>query len=70
MIIVFSDYIKVHNEEEPKFCWNEKTTTYDDGIVVQCSGLGYKVINYKRASFRAIEFGPFWIKDRTAENEK
>ncbi len=69
MIIVFTDYVKVRNEEEPKFCWGEKTTKYDDGIVTECKGLGYKVINYQRTSFKAIEFGPFWIKDRTAEEK-
>lgn len=70
MIVVFYDYIKVKNEESPKFCLGNKTTTYDDGDVTTCSGLGYKVITYNRTSFKAIEFGPFWIKDRTAEDKK
>lgn len=71
MALVFTDFMKVHNENEPKFCWwNKETTNYDDGTVSTCTGLGYKVINYKRESFKAIEFGPFWIKDRTAEESK
>lgn len=70
MALVLTDYIQVRNEEEPKFCWfNEKTTEYSDGTVTECTGLGYKVINYKRSNFKAIEFGPFWLKDRTAEDK-
>ncbi len=68
MALVVTDFIQTKNEKEPKFCWfNKKTTEYSDGTVTTCTGLGYKVINYKRASMNAIEFGPFWIKDRTAE---
>ena len=69
MVLVFADFIRVHNEKKPMFCWNEKVTEYDNGKVTQCIGLGYKVINYDRSDFKAIEFGPFWIKDRTAEKE-
>lgn len=70
IFLVFSDYIRVHNEKEPAYCWfNEKTTTYSDGTVTECTGLGYKVINYKRDSFKALEFGPFWIDDRTIDNK-
>lgn len=70
MVMVFYDYIKVKNEKSPKFCLGNKTTTYDDGDVTTCSGLGYKVITYNRTSLKAIEFGPFWIQDRTAEAKK
>jgi len=65
--IVVIDFFQVRNENKPKFCWfNEKTTQYENGTVEECTGLGYKVINYNREDFKAIEFGPFWIKDRTA----
>lgn len=68
MALVLVDYFKVRNEEEPVFCWfNKETTTYENGTVKECTGLGYKVINYNRENFKAIEFGPFWITDRTAE---
>ena len=64
--LVVTDYINVNKEKDPKFCWfNEKTTKYDDGEVTECMGIGYKVIKYNRTSFKAIEFGPFWIKDRS-----
>lgn len=70
MALVFVDFLHVKNEEEPQFCmWNKKTTQYSDGKVTECTGLGYKVINYKREDFNAIEFGPFWIKDRTAKTK-
>ena len=71
MALVVTDYIHVQNQEEPKFCmFNKNTTDYNDGSVTECTGLGYKVIKYDRTSFKAIEFGPFWIKDRTAEDNK
>lgn len=71
MALVIVDFINVQNEKQPQFCWfNEKTTSYNDGSVTECTGLGYKVINYNRTSFKAIEFGPFWISDRTAEDNK
>ena len=67
MAIVLVDYFKVRDEKEPIFCWfNEQTHEYENGTVKECTGLGYKVINYNREDFKAIEFGPFWIKDRTA----
>ena len=70
MELVFVDFLNVKNEEEPQFCMcNKKTTQYDNGKVTECTGLGYKVINYKREDFNAIEFGPFWIKDRTAKTK-
>lgn len=70
MALVFTDFMKTRSEKEPIFCWwNEKTTNYNDGTVTECTGLGYKVINYNRTSFKAIEFGPFWITDRSAENK-
>ncbi len=70
MGIVLIDYFHVHNEEAPQFCmWNKKTTNYSDGKVTECNGLGYKIIDYKREDFNALEFGPFWIKDRTAKTK-
>jgi len=68
MAICLIDFYNVSQENEPKFCLSRSTTQYSDGTVDTCVGLGYKVFNYKRESFRAIEFGPFWGKDRTAEN--
>lgn len=68
--LVVMDYMHIQNEEQPQFCWfNQKTIEYKDGTVKECTGLGYKVINYDRSSFKAVEFGPFWIKDRTAQNK-
>ncbi|MDE6284229.1 MAG: hypothetical protein K2M17_00590, partial [Bacilli bacterium] len=64
MGIVFSDYARVNKKEAPRFCWNEKVNTYDDGKVTECTGLGYKVIIYSRTTFKAYQFGPFWIKER------
>ena len=65
MAIVFMDYYRVTNEKEPKFCIKEETIQYEDGTVESCTGLGYIVYEYNRDSFDAIEFGPFWAKDRS-----
>jgi hypothetical protein len=68
MAIVLFDFIQVRNENEPKFCvFDKKTITYEDGNVEECLGIGYKVIKYNRETLNAIEFGPFWISDRTSE---
>ena len=70
MIIVFMDYYRVTNEKEPKFCIKEETIQYEDGTVESCTGLGYKVYEYNRESYNAIQFGPFWIKDQSdTDNE-
>lgn len=70
LLLVMLDFINIKSNKEPKYCWlNNKTTEYSDGTVTECSGLGYKVIKYNRASYNAIEFGPFWIKDRTKNNK-
>lgn len=70
MGICLIDYFNVHNESEPYFCIKSGVTQYDDGEVKWCLGLGYKIYDYNRASFNAIEYGPFWSKDRTAKEEK
>jgi hypothetical protein len=68
MAIVLVDFIEVRKENDPKFCFiNNHTITYDDGSVEECYGLGYKVIKYNRESLKAIEFGPFWISEKTPE---
>lgn len=63
-VITFDTY-RVYSNKSPKFCLlKKKTTSYEDGTVEECLGLGYKVINYKRESLNAVEIGPFWIKSR------
>lgn len=46
----------------------------DYSYTYECSGLGYKVYRYNRTDtnppFKAIEFGPFFIKERQSLNEK
>lgn len=80
MIMCLLDFFNVQNLKDPYFCWGGDTTTYteDDetsskygtGTVSYCYGLGYKVINYNRTNYSALEFGPFWSKDRTATIEE
>lgn len=67
LVVVIFDFYKVSQEEGPVFCISKETTTYDDGTVDLCTGLGYKVYNYNRASISGHEFGPFWIEERTEQ---
>lgn len=67
--ICFFDFVTVKGNHDPKFCISKKTTTYSDGKVESCTGLGYKVYRYDRESFSGLEFGPFWSKDRTAQDK-
>ncbi len=55
------ELILVRSDKEPLFCISEEVHQYDDGIVEECNGLGYKVINYKRDSLTARQFGPFFM---------
>ena len=67
MAICLIDFYNAKTGKSPIFCLKKETTKYDDGSVDTCTGLGYKIFNYKRTSFKGIEYGPFWSKDRTAE---
>ena len=46
----------------------------DYSYTYECKGLGYKVYRYNRTDtnppFKAIEFGPFFIKERQSLTEK
>lgn len=70
MAICLVDFFRVRNEKKPVFCISKDTIKYDDGDVNVCLGLGYKVFDYNRDSFEAIEFGPFWSSDRSEEKAK
>lgn len=66
IIIFFIDYFRARQSKDPIFCISEQTKEYEDGNVYSCTGLGYKMYRYNRNSIDAsIEFGPFFIKERT-----
>lgn len=67
IILVFVDYFRVRNNNDPLFCLSKKTITYEDGTNFICNGLGYKMIRYNRECLKATEFGPFIIKERQCE---
>lgn len=67
IVIVFTDYFRVRNGNDPMFCLSEETKQYNDGSNYICYGLGYKMIRYNRTCLTATEFGPFIIKERTCE---
>ena len=64
VVLVLIDFYNVQTKQQPKFCIKEETHKYSDGTVYECTGLGYKVFKYNRKSFSAVEFGPFFIKER------
>jgi hypothetical protein len=70
MAVCVTDFLKVQNEKEPIFCLTKKTVKYDDGNVRVCTGLGYKIYNYDRSCFKALQYGPFWTKDASLENDR
>lgn len=61
-IVWLTDFIKIQNNKEPVFCLAKKTYEFDDGVVEECKGLGYKIFDYKRDSIEAHQFGPLFIK--------
>lgn len=62
----FIDYFRARQSKKPIFCISQSTKKYDDGEVYSCTGLGYKMYKYDRTSIPAsLEFGPFFIKERT-----
>lgn len=64
--LFFVDYFRARQAKDFVFCIKEETKTYEDGTVYSCTGLGYKMYRYKRSSInRTIEFGPFFIKEKT-----
>ena len=66
MGICIIDFYNTREEKEPIFCFfGKETTKYKDGKVDSCTGLGYKIYNYKRQCFTGIEYGPFWSEDRS-----
>ncbi len=66
ILIFFIDYFRARQAKEPIFCLSEQTKEYEDGTVYSCTGLGYKMYKYDRASIDAsVEFGPFFIQERT-----
>ena len=67
MGICLVDYFKTVSNKEPVMCINKQRITYSDGYVDECTGLGYKVYNYRRTSFSGNQYGPFWIKDKSAD---
>ena len=70
MGICLIDFFNTKAGREPMFCIKNDTNIYADGEVDICTGLGYKVINYKRDSYKGIEYGMiFFTNDRTRDSK-
>jgi len=69
MGICIVDFIRTINDKSPVLCIKQERITYSDGYVDKCTGIGYKVYNYRRTSFSGNQYGPFWIKDKSADIE-
>ena len=66
VICFFIDYARARQSKELLFCIKEDIKEYEDGTVYSCTGLGYKMYKYQRASIPVtIQFGPFFMKERT-----
>lgn len=64
IICFFIDYFRARQSKLPLFAVCE-IKQYDDGYVRACTGLGYKMYKYDRASISTkVEFGPFFIKEK------
>lgn len=62
MAFCVTDFILVKTNNKPIFCAFDKVKEYDDGKVTTCYGLGYKVLDYDRQKFSALDFAPLWRK--------
>ena len=69
MVICLVDFFLTQKRQEPIFTFKHETVKYEDGEVDSYLGLGYKIYNYKRKCFNGTEYGPFWSKDRSIEDE-
>ena len=64
--LVYSDYGRVKNSEEPKYCvFGTNVDKTEDGTISECIGLGYKVIKYQTLDIKMTEFVPVWEKTKT-----
>lgn len=65
IIVWIIDFINVKNDKDPMFCISKKIHKYDDGLVKECIGMGYKVYTYDRSSLsKGRQFGLFFIDMR------
>ena len=70
MAACLTDFYRTNKEQKPLFTFKYETTKYEDGTVDTYTGLGYKIFHYNRATFKGLEYGPFWSKDRSAESNE
>lgn len=64
LITVVVNFINTKNNNEPRFCLKTNLYDYDDGVVHECIGMGYKVITYERDEINGVDFVPFWEKPK------
>ncbi len=69
LALVVTDFLRVRDNKEPKFCLSNKTVEHADNSKTEiCTGLGYKVQKYyENGEHTATEIGPFFIKDKKAD---
>ena len=71
--IVYTDYTRVNDKKEPKYCnWQKEKKDYDNGSIESCTGLGYKVVHYNKETeagekISVDEFIPIWVKTKTLD---
>ena len=62
--LIVIEYHRYQKDLPMLVVFKEEVKTYDDGYVKISVGLGYKSINYDRASIKGKEFGHLFIKER------
>ncbi len=63
--VFISEYFRIKDGKDAKYCIENKIHEYDDGSVSECVGIGYKVYYYDRPNIGIkTEFGAFWLKIR------
>ena len=69
MAICTIDFILVRTERDTIMTFINERIEYDDGYVLKRTGLGYRVYQYNRESYRGIDFGPFWLANASEQTE-
>ena len=69
-VVYFYDFQRFSNDQKPLIVIREVVHEFDDGVVIEHISLGYKFIEYRRASMPGREFVPIWIGIRTLPVEQ
>ncbi len=55
-VIATIEFYRIRNGNDPIFCVYKTEHNFNDGKVLECIGLGYKVYEYRRTNLHGTEF--------------